>query len=400
MFRRAGCPGSAVVTIGAFAILIHFAGSSTADTRPDAPEPPAGIAALEAVTVKGRKRERVFEERVSTFVSSVTVRSHTESLARWQVPVCPFVTGAAAEQNEYMRQHLRQIARDAGAPLGSSECGANLVVVLSKEPEALLRDWWSQDHRMFSHDRGVGGVERFLRSEAPVRAWYNACSVSPRWAKSNAHQRVLPCDTGEPGSRLSWGSVRAIYSVIVVVDFGRIGGLDVGQIADYVAVIGLAQIRPGSELGRLPTILRLFSEAGAARPRALSSWDKSFLRSLYATESGNVAQLSQIKNRMGSDLGGSGPDPTAAIKGILARVNLITPGAGRVDSYTEVGAHYDGEQGPRSALVNFEAQLSFVAETYYHGERKPGDHVQVYGDVEYLDEGDGWRLLGLSLFPR
>jgi hypothetical protein len=116
MSRCAGSPGRRAVTIGVFAILTHFACGSASGPRPDTPETLAEIAALEAVTVRGKKRERVFEERVSAFVSSLTVRSYTESLARWPVPVCPYVAGASTEQNDYIRHHLR------------------------------LRDWWSQDH--------------------------------------------------------------------------------------------------------------------------------------------------------------------------------------------------------------------------------------------------------------
>ena len=32
---------------------------------------------------------------------------------------------------------------------------------------------------MFNTDRGVSGVERFIRSEEAIRAWYNACNVAP-----------------------------------------------------------------------------------------------------------------------------------------------------------------------------------------------------------------------------
>lgn len=363
-------------------------------------EPPSADVQLDTVTVTGRKREKIFQDRINTFVSSVTLRSRTESLARWQVPVCPYVTGAAPDQNAYIRQHLAQVAKDAGARLAQPDCAANLVVVLTEDPDRLLHDWWALDHGMFNTDRGVRGVERFIRAEEAIRAWYNACNVAPGWAKSNANQRIPPCNTGELGSRLSWDSVRAIYSVIVVVDLARIERLNVGQVADYVAMIGLAQIRRDADLGKLPTILRLFTEAGSARPRGLSSWDKSFLRSLYGTESANFMQFSQIKSGMGLDLGGSGPDPIAAHRRILAQVNRITPQAGRLVSYTETGAYYEGPPDLQTALVNFEAELEFVANTYFHGDRQAGERVSLYGEVEYANEGDGWRLLRLAVHPR
>jgi hypothetical protein len=47
---------------------------------------------------------------------------------------------------------------------------------------------------------------------------------------------------------------------------------------------------------------KCFSEAGAARPQALSSWDHAFLKSLYSTDSGNITQLGEIKLTMYQDL--------------------------------------------------------------------------------------------------
>lgn len=46
----------------------------------------------------------------------------------------------------------------------------------------------------------------------------------------------------------------------MVVDTGRIKGFNIGQLADYIAMIGLAQIRLDSDLGSAPTILRLFAQ--------------------------------------------------------------------------------------------------------------------------------------------
>ena len=379
---------------------LSAAAASVAAAQEPRPESASAIAELEAVTVTGKKREQVFRERISTFVSSVTAGSRAESLARWQVPVCPYVTGASTGQNEYLRQHVLEVARDAGASLAAADCGANLIVVLTADPEEVLRQWWGDEHRLFSTDRGVGGVERFLESEEPIRAWYNACDVSPSWAKSNPDRRDPPCGTGEMGTRLVWNAVRAIYSVIVVVDLGRIEGLNLGQVADYVAMTGLAHIRRDADLGMLPTILRLFTASGDSRPRGLSSWDKTFLRTLYETDATSFTQVSQVKSGMGQELGGSGPDPTAAVARLLAWINRVRPDSGRVVTYTEVGAYYEGPEGLRSALVNYEAELEFVADGYFAGERKAGERLQVYGDVEYIDEGNGWRLLRLAAYPR
>jgi hypothetical protein len=88
----------------------------------------------------------------------------------------------------------------------------------------------------------------------------------------------------------------------VVVDLGHIKDVNDGQLADYISMVGFAQIRRKPELGDAPTILRLFAESDVARPQGLSSWDQAFLKSLYGEDSGNIMQLAGIKFRIYRDL--------------------------------------------------------------------------------------------------
>lgn len=391
-----------VLALAALSLISFGATARSAPTLDSLQQPRAGSsdAALDAVLVTGRRRQQIFDERLSIFVSSITIRPREESLPRWQVAICPWVTGAAEEFNEYIRSRVWQVAKYAGAPMAPDDCSPNLVIVLTREPQEFLEEWWADEHRLFNRDQGISRINRFIRSDEAVRVWYNSCPIAPVWAKSYSKRKILPCGTGAPGSRLTWETVRAIYSVIVVVDSGRIEGLSVGQLADYIAVVGLAIVRRDSELGQLPTILRLFAELGPARPQGMSSWDKSFLESLYRSDVTNVTQLTQIKVRMTQDLGGNGPDPGLAVARLQTEINRITPGAGRVLSYAETGAHYEGPEEMRTALVNFEAELEFAGGAYFRGDRRAGERVQVYGEVEYITEAGSWRILRMAIYHR
>lgn len=46
--------------------------------------------------------------------------------------------------------------------------------------------------------------------------------------------------------------------MIIVVDSNRMQGVNAGQLADYVAMVGLAEIRVDADTGPVPTILQLF----------------------------------------------------------------------------------------------------------------------------------------------
>jgi hypothetical protein len=96
--------------------------------------------------------------------------------------------------------------------------------------------------------------------------------------------------------------LREIYSVIVAVDAERIKGLTIGQLTDYIAMVGLVRIREDADPGDAPTILRLFTSSAPAQPEGLTSWDRAFLRELYDTTAHSVGQSGQIKLRLYRDL--------------------------------------------------------------------------------------------------
>jgi hypothetical protein len=103
----------------------------------------------------------------------------------------------------------------------------------------------------------------------------------------------------ELGTRLRVPDVQAFTHVIIVIDLKRAVNLNIGQLSDYVAMVGLAQIRLDKDTGwgTAPTILSLFRESDAP-PQGLSRWDRAFLESLYTTTQASVLQVSAIKSKM------------------------------------------------------------------------------------------------------
>jgi hypothetical protein len=293
----------------ALALCSLFVGTAAADPPPAAPQTPhaataAGKTELETVTITAAQRKQL-ERQISKFVSSITLPARDESLARWQEPICPLVAGMSREGGEFTLARLSQAARDAGAPLGSEKCDPNFLIVLTPEPEELLKKWWRRHPGSFNDERGIAGIKHFVHTSRPVRIWYNATSRCPGAPTTFVMQggTMYPgCVDGGLGSKLSWETVRKIISVIVVVDTKLVKDLNAGQLADYISMIGMAQIRENPKLGDVPTILRLFEPSGAARPAGLSRWDQEFLKSLYATDTTKVMQIAEIKFHMDAAL--------------------------------------------------------------------------------------------------
>lgn len=292
-----------VVRIAASVLTVISAAATAKSPQTSEPQPAAmrDDATIDTVTVEARRR---LERELSTYVNEITMRSYTEAIARWQLPICPLVAGLPFDEGKFVFQRVSQIASEAGIPLDSPDCKPNLLIVLTREPQKLLGAWWRAKPTLFNTERGVAGIKRKIRADGPVRIFHNACNVPPGLAKTFGKQILAHCNTGGTlGSRLTWSTVRAIYSVIVVVDKREIEGVAIGPLTDYVAMISLAQLRPEPDLGTAPTILRLFDESNPASPNlqppeGLSAWDRTFLKSLYETDASSVAHLSEIKSRM------------------------------------------------------------------------------------------------------
>ncbi|HEY7741028.1 MAG TPA: hypothetical protein VIB01_10495 [Steroidobacteraceae bacterium] len=95
-----------------------------------------------------------------------------------------------------------------------------------------------------------------------------------------------------------------------------------------------------------------------------------------------------------------GPDAALGQERLLANANMVVPDAARIVSYKETAVRYDGPPEMQSAIVSYEAELEFTADTYFHTDHKAGDRAQVYGEIEYLNEGGNWRLMTMGIYPR
>ena len=243
-----------------------IAGRAIADPQPPPESVEPGSSStpgteLESVIVEAQRRRELVNEQVSQFVYSIVGSGKVESLARWNVPVCVATAGLTTAEADFVKKRIAQVAAGAGVPLGGPDCGPNFVVIVTPEPEKLLKEWWSEEHRLFNRDRGLGGVNRFIQTDQPIRVWHNACNAPPGISAA-AFSTTDHCGTGITGSRLTWAVVRAIYTAIVAVDLTKIEGLTFGQVADYVAMVGLAQFDRTRSWATLPTILGLFATSG------------------------------------------------------------------------------------------------------------------------------------------
>lgn len=312
-----------IVTVQArrFLVLMAAAAAITLPLHPDrarSAEPPAQDSTtrgspsdsrkeIDTVTIKA-ERERQLKRQIGHFVSGIIVTYMNDSLERWNFPICPLVAGLPSERGEFILARVSQIARDSHAPLADEHCKPNFFVVVTDDPDLLVQKWIKHDRNLVNTCDGMGYVREFLHSRQPVRVFYNAKfrSVDGRdrdlsslsLLGFNLQMYFSSCvASGVAGTRLSYGAVQELSSVIMVVDIRRTTNLNIGQLSDYIAMVGLAQIRPNADTGTAPTILSVFGDTDP-RPQGLSPWDQSFLHTLYTTNQSSVFQVNMIKTGM------------------------------------------------------------------------------------------------------
>jgi hypothetical protein len=257
---------------------------------------------IDSTTVASPRDRAAVEREVRSFVNAIAVKPGDESLARWQsqIPLCPLVAGLTGGDGEYILSRVSKIATAAGAPLAPEHCKGNFFVIVTADPEGVIKAWSKRDVRMFGDETDQGGTKiREFTSSSPIRVWYNTeyykLDGTPL---GNAEGRT---NQSARATRLEVNNYRALSSVMAVVDSRRMKSVSFGQVAAFVAMIGLAQIRPEANVIEAPSILNLFAVGGNAPP-GLTAWDESFLKAVYETRITDRAQIAAIRSSMVQDI--------------------------------------------------------------------------------------------------
>ncbi len=274
------------------------------------------------------KRSRSF---VRTYAAPT---AHLEQVARWRGSVCVLVLGLVPEQAAQVARRIEDVAKAVGLRVDRSGCKANIEIVFSDQPQAVL-DWvadrsdWVLGYHYASQTQAVKTVTR------PIQPWYMTATqgfggdngaMAFAAIGNDAGARGLSFtkptelvdapNNGTPsgcaGSKFT-SCLRTVFkNVLVVVDNGRVRNQPLGPVTDYLAMLTLSQ--PSSLDGCLPltSVIDLFAPAacpGRPAPDGLTGADAAYLTALYASnpEAKTAAQQSEIAHRMARILANATP---------------------------------------------------------------------------------------------
>jgi hypothetical protein len=243
-------------------------------------------------------------ETAETFVQSVAGPIGDRDMALWREPICVGVGNLQAEVAQAIADRVSDWADALGLVVDEPGCRPNIFVTATENGNTTARELVAARRQEFvtgvgGSDRGRTALDRFQRSDRLVRWWHVSLAVDER--TGNPIRRMPgqpPVDwTGRRLSRVTDFGVNAMITspsrltrsgrddfqqVMVILDIDAFEAASLGQIADYIAMVALAQIDPEAQPTH-PSILSLFDES-ADQAEMLTRWDQAFLHGLYSAD--------------------------------------------------------------------------------------------------------------------
>ena len=262
----------------------------------------------EEVIVRGQRLSEIefdLPRYVIEFLEEATAPSRGRGFARWDRDFCAGVFNLAVEPAQFIIDRVSALAQAMGLEPGEPGCNPDSIIIFSADAAETASLMVENERRVFlpvaghaGMDLGLDGLDNFVSTERPVRWWHVSMPVDARHGVAAIEMPTTMCPRGIHcfpyigvlgPSRIHSGIVDELKYVIIIVDATKLSGTSWRQLADYLAVVSLAQIHPEADLQSFDSILNLFGNPAAYS--GLTDWDDSFLRSLYSFDQRRVVRL-------------------------------------------------------------------------------------------------------------
>lgn len=267
--------------------MIALASATAAVAAPD-----------DTITVTGKRLTRDEVRAVArSYVRGVLALPSSGQYARWKDPICPHVIGLYDAHAALVTNRIREIAREAGARVAGPRCEVNLDVVFTTDGVSQMQTIARRSSRMMK-DMPAPEREALLHGAQPVRWWYVTRVEGMNGHQVNGESAMLltaQIEGGGPGfiqngngqyldsyssTIVGTGARAHFYSAVVLVDANRAKGRTLDAVADYVAMVSLAQLRMDGMTPGEDSVLNLFAD-GEPAAAGLTRSDAAFLKALY-----------------------------------------------------------------------------------------------------------------------
>lgn len=283
-------------TVVAAASVAMACALQTAALAQEAPGAPPETR-VDDVVVPGQALEVVAER----FVEAVSAPARTRGLARWDGAVCLGVVNFQADAAHLIIDRMSEVARELGVELGAPGCEPNLVIAGTTDGAGMAREMVDRHRRAFFRygytrsNAGSAALETFQSSDAAVRWWHVSLPINvetglPAVKLPGLGYASIPsnCRIIRHGANYQFcdGITDRLMRLVVIVDVEALPVLTYPQLADYLTMIGLAQIDPGGDWSGFDTVLNVIGDPAATS--GLTPWDLAYLDALYSGENERI----------------------------------------------------------------------------------------------------------------
>lgn len=256
----------------------------------------------ESVTVTGARSRQVLDQFVQSFAAPTRM---TGKLARWEDPVCPITVGLKPAFTDFISLRVLAVAEQVGARANTRPgCKPNIRIVFTTTPQDLLDNVRKKQPAYLGYADNSSQLDALAKVTRPIQAWYLTASrdlrgnVSIDGARTtgvtmriqippppdNAFVEFTPSGSAGSvtGSRLGDGMRSSFYQVVIVADPTKLADYEIGTLADYIAMLALAQLSSLDLCQTLPSIVNTLAKDCARPATALTANDVGYLKGLYA----------------------------------------------------------------------------------------------------------------------
>lgn len=281
--------------------LLLSAGHAAAQ---DVAQDPVQTTVLDEVVVDALRAQEMASEldaQAQQFVESVSEGPRNTVLARWHIEMCVAVHGMRADAAQFVIDRIAVSALQNGVQFGEPGCRPNVVIMATANGRELAGHLVDSAGLAFrpadsATQLNARALEQFRSSEVPVRWWHISAPYDREIGAFAVRRRGEEANTyyvrhvGRTRSNFQ----RSFAWSIIVVDMSKTGGVPLGGLADYLALVALTQADAQADHSAQDTILNLFDGSGGVAE--LTSWDRDYLSSLYAAEYDRVSVRSNNNN--------------------------------------------------------------------------------------------------------
>ena len=269
---------------------------------------------MEEITVLGLQG-RVIDDFIKSYAAPVP---NLGLIARWRTPICPTVVGLVDYQGALVANRVRNLATKVGvkvtppnpnAKAGEPGCKPNVWIIFSSKAQDFM-DKIRKEHPWLLGFHYFAQAKKLATITSTAQSWYATETVDAHGVAMLDSDDYDAFDSGSGemrvsawlGGRIKTGTYSQFADTLVVVDFNHIKGVPLPSIADYVAMLALAQTRTFDVCRQLPSITNLFAKDcdPDKKTKMVSDADVAYLRALYqlGTEGAANTQAAAIASQM------------------------------------------------------------------------------------------------------